>query len=265
MRRRTAYSRAAAPWSRRRSLLAGTAPTALHPARPRPRAPVASRRRVSDLRRPPRRARRPSARLARRTNRERDRRDAESRPSRGAGLVRAHVQPRPGARACERARALGDARLHTGRVPGPGGARGDRRGAGDRPAARVRLRGAAPGRTARRRPVAHRTAAQRRRGRGGLPRSLWPRATGSRSTACGSSSRTCSAARRSCACSPAPTTASPTRTPSSRTGTRCSGRRRRFPRPRARPAPPRPGRARRSSCWRAIRSTSAAPRTGSRR
>ena len=51
--------------------------------------------------------------------------------------------------------------------------------------------------------------------------------------------------------------------PSSRTGTRCCGRSRRCPKPRRRPAPPRPGRGRRSSCSRGIRSTSAAPPTGS--
>ena len=93
----------------------------------------------------------------------------------------------------------------------------------------------------------------------------WPPATGSRSTVCGSSSQHLQRGEAILRVFPGADDRVTDSDAFFKDWHPVLGRRRRFPRPGARPAPPRPGRARRSSCSRAIRSTSAAPRTGSRR
>ena len=165
-------------------------------------APVASRRGVSDLRRPPRRARRPSARLARRAHRERDRGDAEPRPARCA-------RARAGSCSASARAARPRASSRTGRCSAtrPRSSRAGRcsrrlgRGAGDRPGHVFAFAALRP--TERRDDGLWLTGrpAQGRRGRGGLrgARGRVRRARGRRPAA--SSSRTSSAARRSCACS----------------------------------------------------------------
>ena len=174
-----------------------------------------------------------------------------------AGSCGLALRRRPRARALERGRALGDARLPARRVSRARGLRGARPRPGRLARARLRVRGAAAGRAARRRLVADRPSrpeARRRRREGARRRVRRPRGR----PAALHARRTSGAARRCCGSRARPTSASPTPTRSSATVTRCSGRSRSCPRRSEPRAPRRSGRAGRWSSSPSTRSRSAA-------